>query len=968
MSYTDNDIYIRIKEDEGLTHLLPLIDDVAILEYDGRDISGSIAVSNYLKDNDINNEIIKRVVVFGKKDQNLESNIERLSTLFPSAEITPTYKSWKRINVEKVRVQDILVLHMSRATDVRENIHSEHMDKLKHIIASTRKAYYACFISKDFTYNLFDNECVIKSNLSISDIRFKTALPTNERTSYCRDKEEYIKSCLNNLSKHNTFFQCLEEVEHGCEECNQCGNYGSKKYCPMAQRYIAKCYREGVFVPKNEKIAHQWEIMASHQNYKPATIQVADDMKDGIGCEQDIDKAITLYSRYASNVGNEDLANKIISLAESQKIQYPIAIPYMAMLANSGDEDMVIKLSDSFAEGTYGLPKDMVQQKEWIEQGAENGNPRFVEAMAKMYEDNSDWRNAYHWYQTLSNYDDNLVPDGKLEEIELKMLTNGKTNKDIAISGRNYLYGWYGVDRNTHLAYRCLKYASDAGIPMAEGLLGQMYYKGLEVEKDEDKGHGLLVVAAREDDIMSMDELTKIDCVGSPEKSEWADVIPDKIEDGISNGDAVAYYLKGHYYAIGFCYEENPDKAFEYMSYAAELEYPIAQYQLALMYKEGIGTESSEPDFIKWLKKSADNGYYEAQGCLGVLRFNKSIYNDIGKTFKLLENAYEQGYEPSSWPLAQCYMYGYGTAVDQEKAYPMYIKAAESGEVGAQEKLCEDYFSGNNNIKKDYKECAKWGEKALSNGNKKAKFETAYALAETGNKERAKELYLDLAKEGNAAAMNNYACQLSDSKESIEWFKKSAEKGNYTAYWNLGRYYRDGTGVEQNSEKAIEYLSKAAKNGNTGPMMDIASIYQYGTGIEKDGSKALEWLKKAADNGEYKALFRIGTIYREGQLIPQNMEESITFYQKAAEKDNVLALVELGKIFEYGIGGIVKNNQKAIYWYRKAATKRNKEAQENLKRLHSNWLDENGNVVDGNTDKIDFNKSGDDDIDNGDED
>ena len=58
MSYTDNDIYIRIKEDEGLTHLLPLIDDVAILEYDGRDISGSIAVSNYLKDNDINNEII----------------------------------------------------------------------------------------------------------------------------------------------------------------------------------------------------------------------------------------------------------------------------------------------------------------------------------------------------------------------------------------------------------------------------------------------------------------------------------------------------------------------------------------------------------------------------------------------------------------------------------------------------------------------------------------------------------------------------------------------------------------------------------------------------------------------------------------------------------------------------------------------------------------------------------------------
>lgn len=967
MSYTDNDIYVRIKEDEGLTHLLPLIDDVAILEYDGRDISGSIAVSNYLKDNDINNEIIRKVVVFGKKDQNLESNIERLSTLFPSAEITPTYKSWKRINAEKLRVQNILELHMARATDVRENIHSGQLDWLKHIIARTRKAYYACFISKDFTYNLFDNECVIKSNLSISDIRFKAALPTNERTSYCRDKEEYIKSCLNNLSKHNTFFQCLEEVEHGCEECNQCGNYGSKKYCPMAQRYIAKCYREGVFVPKNEKIAHQWELMASHQEYKPATIQVADDMKDGIGCEQDIDKAITLYSRYASNAGNEDLANKIISLAESQKIQYPIAIPYMAMLANSGDEDMVIKLSDSFAEGAYGLPKDMVQQKEWIEQGAENGNPRFVEAMAKMYEDNSDWRNAYHWYHTLSNYDDNLVPDGKLEEIELKMLTNGKTNKDIAISGRNYLYGWYGVDRNTHLAYRCLKYASDAGIPMAEGLLGQMYYKGLEVEKDEDKGHGLLVVAAREDDIMSMDELTKIDCVGSPEKSEWADVIPDKIEDGISNGDAVAYYLKGHYYAIGFCYEENPDKAFEYMSYAAELEYPIAQYQLALMYKEGIGTEASKPDFIKWLKKSADNGYYEAQGCLGVLRFNESIYNDIGKTFKLLKNAYEQGYEPSSWPLAQCYMYGYGTAVDQEKAYPMYIKAAEAGEVSAQEKLCNEYSWGNSYINEDYKKSAEWGEKAIANGSKNVRFRTAYASAYIGKVERAKELYLELAKEGDGAAMNNYACQLSDPKEKAEWFKKAADHGESYGYWNLAKQYKNGTGVEKDPIKAFELMNKAATMGQQNAMEELAQMYINGDGTDKDGNKAIEWLKKAADKGEDDALLSIANIYKSGDLLPQNIDEAIKYYQKAAEKGMVSALVELGRIYEYGIG-VDKDVHNAIFWYRKAATKRNKEAQENLKRLHSNWLDENGNVVDGNTDKIDFNKSGDYDIDNGDED
>lgn len=111
----------------------------------------------------------------------------------------------------------------------------------------------------------------------------------------------------------------------------------------------------------------------------------------------------------------------------------------------------------------------------------------------------------------------------------------------------------------------------------------------------------------------------------------------------------------------------------------------------------------------------------------------------------------------------------------------------------------------------------------------------------------------------------------------------------------------------------------------------------------------------------------IANIYKSGDLLPQNIDEAIKYYQKAAEKGMVSALVELGRIYEYGIG-VDKDVHNAIFWYRKAATKRNKEAQENLKRLHSNWLDENGNVVDGNTDKIDFNKSGDYDIDNGDED
>ena len=79
--------------------------------------------------------------------------------------------------------------------------------------------------------------------------------------------------------------------------------------------------------------------------------------------------------------------------------------------------------------------------------------------------------------------------------------------------------------------------------------------------------------------------------------------------------------------------------------------------------------------------------------------------------------------------MAQCYMRGIGTSKDEGIAYPMYIKAAEEGRADAQVKLCEDYFSGNQFLSKDYTECARWGEAAIAQGKNGVRFETAYSSA-----------------------------------------------------------------------------------------------------------------------------------------------------------------------------------------------------------------------------------------------
>ena len=82
-----------------------------------------------------------------------------------------------------------------------------------------------------------------------------------------------------------------------------------------------------------------------------------------------------------------------------------------------------------------------------------------------------------------------------LTAAEMQKLQNGDVlsilsgnDEEIAIKGMDYLYGYHGIVRDTHLAFRCLSYAKDKGIALAEGLLGQMYYYGIGVDKDENKG------------------------------------------------------------------------------------------------------------------------------------------------------------------------------------------------------------------------------------------------------------------------------------------------------------------------------------------------------------------------------------------------------------------------------------------------------------------------------------------------
>ena len=164
----------------------------------------------------------------------------------------------------------------------------------------------------------------------------------------------------------------------------------------------------------------------------------------------------------------------------------------------------------------------------------------------------------------------------------------------------------------------------------------------------------------------------------------------------------------------------------------------FAQNELADMYLYGYGIEGDKEEGVKWLKKSAESGYWRSMDELANCYFNgigvsqdklkaidlyKKVYelgsgraaNGIGRIYENQNNSeeavkwYRKGFEKgddwSGYNLAYCYYDGIGVPQDELKALELYKKVYELGgsasgetayEIGGiylgQEKLKEAYM------------------------------------------------------------------------------------------------------------------------------------------------------------------------------------------------------------------------------------------------------------------------------------
>jgi hypothetical protein len=223
----------------------------------------------------------------------------------------------------------------------------------------------------------------------------------------------------------------------------------------------------------------------------------------------------------------------------------------------------------------------------------------------------------------------------------------------------------------------------------------------------------------------------------------------------------------------------------------------------------------------------------------------------------------------------------------------------------------------------------------------------AHNAYNSGEYEKAFELYTNLAKEGNPEAQtslafmyqNSQGC-VRDMQKSIALYWEAAEKKQPYALYNLALFYANGLhGLPFDQYKAHELFLDAAVHEAVPAMYEVGVMFEKGLGCVCNFSEAAFWYEEAAKRGHAEAFNNLGVLYKDGHGVPQDDKRAFRCFSRSADAGLKEGLYNLGLMYDQGLG-CEQDNDKALDLCRKAAYKGHVRAKEIIKSLQ-----EDGKIV-----------------------
>lgn len=288
-------------------------------------------------------------------------------------------------------------------------------------------------------------------------------------------------------------------------------------------------------------------------------------------------------------------------------------------------------------------------------------------------------------------------------------------------------------------------------------------------------------------------------------------------------------------YISGKLVPKDDSSAFKWIKKAAELGDIDSMYKLAMMYREGVGTNSSLEQSDMWLDSHINASlmwYY-----LWALDMNCSDGQDI-------DGEYLEPLFKSNNPMAinRCIM----ISVARGKPIDQYVDAlshlAFNNNNDALRRLGNIYYDGVG-VNRDFERAFKLYEKTTCLGDQ-------WSMNRIG----------DMYRDGKGVDV--------DIERAISMYKKSSSFGNISAIGNIIDLCVGG--LCSNSlllESSITVLECYALSGNVDATNRLGNLYYDGRGVRRDYQKALLWYKKSLLQGNQWVRNRIFDMYSSGKVL-----------------------------------------------------------------------------------------------------
>jgi enhanced entry protein EnhC len=397
---------------------------------------------------------------------------------------------------------------------------------------------------------------------------------------------------------------------------------------------------------------------------------------------------------------------------------------------------------------------------------------------------------------------------------------------------------------------------------------------------------------------------------------------------------------------------ENYSAVFKHLFDQAVLGDSTAQFDVALMYQQGIGVTQSIDEAIKFYQLAAAQNDLPSEYHLGLIYLQgMGVTPNYQIGMEWLNDAAFKGNYYAQYALARIYEQGYRDsndhqviAPDAEQALAMYQLSAANCYGPSQYHLAEILVRQTptdmsaEGLQQRQRQIKRLFQGAVDFGMVEAKLPLAFYNASDADETKQAQAFLDAQEAANnnspdAAFLlglmydRGIATQ-ADHKRALYWYEQAIT--NPMSAFILGTYIAEGNGIRKDVEKAQDYLNFAANKRFAAASFNLAILQK------RQNKPFLNDLAKAADSGLSRAGLTLADYYMaQEKNTPAQLQQARELYEKYAKQGINSAQLKLGYLYEQGLG-TAKDYKQALAWYTAAAEQEHKQgpAQYLLGRLY----------------------------------